>query len=176
MLFRSELPDKFWTRPPDGWVELSIDGSYKVEDGTAGAGMILRDASGAIIFSACRSLQACPEALEAELCSCLEGLELTIQHCQLQIIVESDCSQLVSAVAEKSQDRSSFMNIISDIKLLASSFRECKIVKVDRGQVRISHCLANCARTEGRSAVWLGSGPEAVLQEIAAESSVTSIT
>ena len=39
-------PVKYWTKPPDGWVKLTIDGSYKVEDGTAGTGMLLRDANG----------------------------------------------------------------------------------------------------------------------------------
>ena len=153
---RSEPPDKHWSKPPDGWVKLTIDGSYKMEDGSAGTGMILRDVSGSIIFSACRSLQSCGDALEAELRSCLEGLELASRYSQLPIIVESDCFQLVASVSDKVQDRSSLMHVIAEIKELFSRFSECKIVKVDRGQVRASHCLANWARTESRTSVWLG--------------------
>ena len=133
---RNEPPDKPWTKPPMGWVKLTIDGSFKVENGTAGAGMILLDADGGIIFSACRSLHSCEEALEAELRSCLEGLELSFQHSQLPIIIDSDCSQLVATVGDNSQNRSPFLHIISEIKLLAGRDRECKFVKVDRGQVR----------------------------------------
>jgi hypothetical protein len=35
--------------------------------------------------------------LEAEILACLEGLELALIRCQLPIIVEIDCSQLVVA-------------------------------------------------------------------------------
>ena len=120
---KNEPPDKPWSKPPLGWVKLSIDGSFRVEDGTAGAGMILRDANGGIIFSACRSLQLCAEVLEAELRSCLEGLELALQHSQLPIIIDTDCSQLVAIVSDKVQDRSSFLHIISEIKSLADRDR-----------------------------------------------------
>jgi hypothetical protein len=43
-------PDKVWLKPPVGWIKLSINSSFKVEDGTAGCGMILRDVEGNIIF------------------------------------------------------------------------------------------------------------------------------
>ena len=62
--------------------------------------------------------------------------------------------------------------MISEIKLLASGDRVCKFVKVDRGQVRVSHCLANLARAENLSMFWLGSEPEVVLQVLEVEPSV----
>ena len=108
---RNEPPDKPWSKPPMGWVKLTIDGSFKVENGTAGAGMILLDADGGIIFSAYRSLHSCEEALEAELRSCLEGLELSFQHSQLPIIIDSDCSQLVATVGDNYQNRLPFLHI-----------------------------------------------------------------
>ena len=56
-------------RPPSaGKVKLNSDGSF-TGDGRAGAGMVLRDSNGAIIFSACRTLYRCCDALEAELYS-----------------------------------------------------------------------------------------------------------
>ena len=169
---KNDPPDKPWSKPPRGWVKLTIDGSFKTEDGTAGTGMILRDADGGIIFSACRSLQSCTEALEAELSSCLEGLNLAIQHSQLPIIIDSDCSQLVASAGTKAQDRSAFLHIISEIKFIAGSDRVCNFVKVDRGQVRVSHCLANWARTENITAFWLGSAPD-IIQELIAVPLVT---
>jgi hypothetical protein len=86
--------------------------------------------------------------LEAEIIACCEGLELSLQHSQLPIVVEYGCLQLVLAISAKSQDRSSFQNTTKEIQLLASGTRVCKFVKVDRSQVRISHCmcLANWAR------------------------------
>lgn len=66
-----EVPAK-WTPPNIGWVKLNTDGSY-AEEGTAGVGMVLRDGECSIIFSSCRMLYSCQDALEAELCACMEG-------------------------------------------------------------------------------------------------------
>jgi hypothetical protein len=46
---------------------------------------------------------------------------------------------------------------------------------VDRGQVRVSHVLANFARTERRTVTWLGSGPDVALRELELESLVNPI-
>ena len=81
----------------------------------------------------------------------------------------------MAAVGENSQNRSPFLHIISEIKLLAARDRECKFVKVDRGQVRVSHCLANWARTENITAFWFGSGPDIMLQELNTESLVIPV-
>jgi ribonuclease HI len=172
---RKELPAIPWVKPLAGWVKLTIDGSFRSEDGTAGTGMVLRDETGQVIFSACRFINSCAEALEAELLACSEGLELAIQHSQLPIIIDSDCSELVSALKNPSQDRSAFLHTISGIKRLASNDRVCNFVKVDRGQVRVSHCLANWARTERQTLFSFGSGPDVFLQELEQERLVNPI-
>ncbi|CAM0872041.1 unnamed protein product [Alopecurus aequalis] len=135
--------------------------------------MILRDDTGQIIFSACRSLQLCEEPLEAEARACLEGLELAFQYSQLPIIVDTDCSQLVAVIKEPSLNRSPLMHIFSEIKRLSSRNRICNFVKVDRMQIRVSHCLANFARAERQTDIWPGSGPDIMLQELKLERSVT---
>ena len=146
--WRKKPPDKPWIPPTPGWVKLTVDGSYRQEDGSAGTGMILRDDTGKTIFSACRSLMLCDEPLEAEVRACLEGLELAFQYSQLPIIIDTDCLQLVAAIQEGSLNRSSLMHIVSEIKSLSSRNRVCKFVKVDRLQIRVSHYLANFARVK----------------------------
>jgi ribonuclease HI len=59
-------------------VKLNVDGSFLAQDGTIGAGMILRDSKGKIIFSACLSRYHCISALEAELGACMQGISLAI--------------------------------------------------------------------------------------------------
>ena len=68
------LPGKLWTKPPHGWVKLNCDGSVKLQDGSAGAGMVLRDDEGHIVFCACSHLLACDDPIEAEAKACEEGL------------------------------------------------------------------------------------------------------
>lgn len=74
-----QAAEKAWSKPPLGCMKLSVDGSFKLEDVTAGCGMVLRDAEGNIVFSACRFLPRCVDAAEAELSACREGLELALE-------------------------------------------------------------------------------------------------
>jgi hypothetical protein len=66
---------KQWTKPPMGWVKLSIDGSFL--NHSAGLGMVLRDTEGLPIFVAC-NLDDCQVPLEAELRAGVEGLKLAL--------------------------------------------------------------------------------------------------
>jgi ribonuclease HI len=167
------ITDKFWTKPPAGWVKLNCDGSDKVEDGTAGARMVLRDENGGIIFSACRQLVNCSDPFEAEARACEEGLSLSMELCDKPVML--DCKVLIDAINEKSQDRSPLAHLLAIIKEFCKGTRVISIVKVDRSQNRVSHCLANLARTEGRSHVWLGSRPENLSQVFAQDLLVSPI-
>lgn len=72
------VQDTAWKPSHPGWVKLNTDGAFSLGGG-AGAGMILRNNVGTVIFSACRALFSCRDALEAELCACMEGLSFAIQ-------------------------------------------------------------------------------------------------
>jgi hypothetical protein len=99
--------------------------------------------------------------------ACHEGLELSLQHSHVPIMVESDCLNLVSAVTVKtrSQDCSPFWNTIKEIQVLASGSRVCKFVKVvNHSQVRISYCLANWARVESQNYDLFRFSPGVILQ------------
>jgi hypothetical protein len=65
IVVEKNIPNLPWLKPTPGWVKLNCDGSFKYEDGTAGAGMILRDDTVSVIFSACRQLTGCGDPLEA---------------------------------------------------------------------------------------------------------------
>jgi hypothetical protein len=64
-----ELSSVQWERPPEGFLKLTVDGTFLESDGTTGAGMILQAHDAAIIFSACKSLKHCSSVLEAKLCA-----------------------------------------------------------------------------------------------------------
>jgi hypothetical protein len=58
---------KPWCKPPAGWVKLTVDGSFREEDQSAGLGMVLRDAEGIPIFTSCKYVGDCISPLESEL-------------------------------------------------------------------------------------------------------------
>ena len=64
--------------------------------------MILRGSDGQIIFSACRALFSCRDALEAELCD-------------LPIVVEMDSLVAVSMITCGGRDRSAFAFLVKEI-------------------------------------------------------------
>ena len=70
----------FIVRYGKGVVKLNVDGTYIKETCKAGAGMILRDKTGGIIFSACRNLLHCASPLQMELETCLEGLNFAMVY------------------------------------------------------------------------------------------------
>ncbi|XP_073355212.1 uncharacterized protein [Aegilops tauschii subsp. strangulata] len=98
-----------WEPAPAGWAALNIDGSFSEHDGSAGAGMILRNEAGAIIFSSCRELRQCSGPLQSELAACLEGISLAIQWTTLPIVIQTDCSEAVKLINTSGHDRSMHM-------------------------------------------------------------------
>ena len=105
--------------PPAGRVKLNVDGSFVHTDGgLAGAGMILRDNDGNIIFSACRSILHCSGPLQAELLACQEGLSLALQWSTRPVDIEMDCMDAVKLIKSPTLDRSPHRMIVQDIKRL----------------------------------------------------------
>ncbi len=152
-----------WARPPPGWAKLNTDGSFVAADGSAGAGMVLRDASGAIIFTACRGLLTCDNALQAKLEACREGLDLALQWTPLPVLIEMDCAEAVTMIQDNERNRSRYMTLVHEIKALMADQREVVITLASRSQNKVSHGLAAYGRSTPRTAIWLGSGMEEVV-------------
>lgn len=145
-----------WERPRNGWMKLNVDGSFDINSEKGGIGMILRNCLGSVIFSSCRSLDSCSGPLEAELRACVEGLHLALHWSLLPIQVETDCSFVIQLLHHSDKDRSVLANIVQEAKLLTAGDRQIAISKVQRSQNVISHFLANKARAESLSSLWLG--------------------
>ena len=80
-------PTTPWPAPAPGTVALSVDGSFQKDDGTAAAGMVLRNSDGAVLFAAYRFIFHCNDSLEAELHALMQGMALAIQHSDLPVVV-----------------------------------------------------------------------------------------
>lgn len=80
-----------WEPPHVGWIKLNTNGPYLPSEGSAATDRVLRDSSGAIIFTTCRNLIKCDNALELELSAISQGVSLALQWSNLLINVESGC-------------------------------------------------------------------------------------
>jgi ribonuclease HI len=76
-------------------------------EGVGGAGMVLRNSEGEIIFSSCWYLGTCSCALQAELAAMMEGIALAKQWSNLPVIVETDASWVIRLVSSREGDISS---------------------------------------------------------------------
>ena len=151
-----------WEAPPAGWAALNVDGSFCGKDGSAGAGMVLRDEHGAIIFSSSRELRQCASPLESELAACREGISLASQWSALPIVVQTDCLDVAKLVKEGGVNRSEHLMMVREITRLLQERGEYLVKHVRREQNNVSHYLANYGRINKRTAVWLRSGPDEV--------------
>uniref|UniRef100_R7WB08 Putative LRR receptor-like serine/threonine-protein kinase n=1 Tax=Aegilops tauschii TaxID=37682 RepID=R7WB08_AEGTA len=105
----------------------------RTEDGKAGAGMVLRDDRGNIIYSSCRELFSCRDALEAEISACMEGLSLAIQRSDLPICIEMDSILAVNMLNDSGVNRSVYAALVQEIMHL-KSLRVTHITHINRGQ------------------------------------------
>jgi ribonuclease HI len=151
-----------WTRPPAGWGKLNVDGSYVEATKEGGAGTILRDEAGSIVFSSCRYIPSCSSPLEAELAACLEGCTLALEWCTTPFIVELDCSHAVRMINNVVEERSEQTFMVKEIHHLLRERLESKVVGIRREQNLVSDALAKMARTDRTTAVWLRSGPSLI--------------
>ena len=162
--------ERSWTAPASGCTKLNTDGSFIAATGAAGGGMILRDDRGEIIYTACRELRTCDNALGAELAACKEGLELALNRTGLPITVELDCAEAVAMITTNVEDRSVHRTRIQEIRdITAAAGREISFTLCCSSQNKYSHELASYGRRTPRTAVWFHSGIESVVHLASAE-------
>ena len=152
---------KRWSRPELGSAKLNVDGSF-APDGRSGAGMVLRDYR-EVVFAACRRIDFCTDATEAELAAIEEGISLALHWTPLKLIMETDCAEALELIRESTPNTSSYAFRISKIRDLIKE-REIGLAKISRDANAVSHELAKIGRVQARTAFWLSDLP----QEIAA--------
>ncbi|KAI4975866.1 hypothetical protein ZWY2020_049473 [Hordeum vulgare] len=125
--------------------------------------MVLRDTSGGIIFTSCRHLFTCDNALAAELEACREGIVLALEWSTLPFIIETDSTEAAEMISNPSGNRSQHAAIIQEIAASMRGGREIVVKAIRRGCNLVSHHLAQLGRCEMKTAVWLWSGTERVV-------------
>jgi ribonuclease HI len=155
---------QYWKPPSQGEAKLNVDGAFTSTG--AGAGMVLRDAKGEVIFTACRTLGNCSNATEAELVAIEEGLKLALHWIGLPLTVEMDCAEAVKLIKECTPNNSIHAFRIVTIRELLRE-RESRLSKVSHEVNVVAHELAKMSRLQNKIDFWLSSFPRDVAVSIA---------
>ncbi|VAH13165.1 unnamed protein product [Triticum turgidum subsp. durum] len=91
----------------------------------------------------------------------MQGMALAIQHCTLPIVVQSDSSVALAALAGEHLSSSAYGHLVAEIRHLMDD-RVFIPSKIKREQNRVADRLALYSRTESITAVWLARGPPCV--------------
>ena len=120
--------------------------------------MIRRDDNGAMVFSACRFIERCNGALEAETLVCVEGIALAFHWTMLPFEVETDWLTLTHMLQSREKDLSASAHLVREIRRLIDGDREISVRKIHHAQNQVSHSLANKAWSEVLNEFWLEGG------------------
>jgi ribonuclease HI len=162
-----------WSAPPEGWVKLNTDASFIGADKPSGAGAVARCSDGRVVLAACSPIATCDDAEDAEAKAALLGAKLMQGMCYDNIILETDCVAVASALRSNDINRSKQWSIYEETKLLLKNYRNVKINHVKRESNRVADALANIARSAG-TCLWFDQPPDLVTQLVSEDYNVNS--
>ncbi|KAE8811226.1 hypothetical protein D1007_11975 [Hordeum vulgare] len=87
-----------WQRPPDGIYKLNVDASFSEDSETGSTGAVLRSNKGVFIVGSCSDIPFAEDASSAEARALRDGLLLASEVGVQQIIVESDCQEVIDTM------------------------------------------------------------------------------
>lgn len=131
-------------------------------------GVVGRNHKGDVVFTAWREVFRRADAAEAEARACVEGIRFAAQWVSGLVILESDCARVVQAL-QRGSDRSDIGFVIAEARELAQVLVEWKVALVKRECNAIANELAQLARRNSHTAVWLGQAPACVMDLLAAD-------
>lgn len=107
-----------WTPPPDGWLMVNVGAAIFKDPPRAGAGVVIRDHVWDFKLAFCKMIHTVddPELAEALAVQC--GVLFAQEHNLQQVIVASDCQNIIKKINSPLQDRSHVGAIVRDVKNL----------------------------------------------------------
>ncbi|KAF8721801.1 hypothetical protein HU200_022983 [Digitaria exilis] len=120
-----------WTPPEPDILKVNIDGAFLESDKSGAWGYIVRTSDGeAVLARSCR-LSSVYDTLCAEMYACLHALSACSERGMVKIHIESDCSNLVSAMTKSTFDMSlagvlfQYARLFISLNFISVEFKYC---------------------------------------------------
>lgn len=85
-----------WKKPVQGWLKINTDAAFSVRDSSGATACIIRDDQGLFKAAQAKWYERGLDACMMEAMACRDGLQLAIQHGFRQVVVETDCLELIN--------------------------------------------------------------------------------
>ena len=164
-------PPPRWTRPPMDTVKLNIDGAFNAQERSGGWGFIARDDLGEARGAGAGCITHAINAIQTEATACFEALQAAVECGMGRIIIETDCTNLITALKSTEFDLATVGVIYRDIRsFILLNFSSVEFLYVPRSCNKIAHALAALgARQFDSRLTWLEEVPNDVQVLVASE-------
>ena len=151
----------FGLPPQPGYLKLNIDASVFPSSNHIGIGAAIRDDKGSFLGAMAISVVGSFSPFVAECLALREGLRFAKEIECVDIVVETDAINVVSAV-EDNRELSTEGPILEDVKQLFAQLRSTGIHHIRRSANHVAHLLARFGFNSKCTNVWISETPSVV--------------
>jgi ribonuclease HI len=139
---------KGWTKPPGGKVKLNTEAAVDLATRRASTGCIIRDSQGQFL-AACRvEIEGVIDVTTAEAQAVRDGLRLVERIGCNNLIVETDCLEVVNAYNFPMENRIIGVAFLDESRTMMVGFNEASISHCSKEENRAAHQLARSTGTQ----------------------------
>ena len=151
-----------WETPPSGRLKINIDGFFRPDVEVAGIGMVVRDEVGRCRAAFQRSISPISSFFQAEAEACRAGLLIAINQGWNDLILETDCAALVTALANSAEDLSEIGRIVEDCKEYMLAFTSLNFRHIYREANGVAQRLSHTASFSNIDNFWVDDTPSII--------------
>ncbi|XP_074359978.1 uncharacterized protein LOC141700103 [Apium graveolens] len=150
---------KTWSKPPEGWIKINVDATYRQGGEQIGVGCVVRDDRGQFLRARTNILHGTRQVRETEAWSLREALEWVRPWRGTKCIFESDAKLLVDTF-NNDRGNSNFDTIVEECSHIIRHFENVSISFVSRSANMVSHLLAQASCSMTGPMEWYHTAPE----------------
>jgi hypothetical protein len=167
-----QIDRQSWSAPTGDILKINCDGSYVQATKSGGWGFVIRDCDGIVRGAGAGRINVTASPAHSEAEACIQAVRYAADRGMVNVIVESDASNLIRAVQSSEFDRAPEGVIYRDIRIFSRlNFSVCKFVFSPRNCNKVAHALAALGADGVNSyCVWHEDVPDSVKVLVASDS------
>jgi ribonuclease HI len=143
-----------WANPPDGYVKVNWDASVNKLQNKMGAGVVVRDSTGAVLAMLCTTKNSINSPAVAETVGAWAAVELATRMGFQRVIFEGDALEIIQVLNREGESWAINGQMLNEIKSALMQNQGWCVQYVSRVANGIAHNLARLAFTYGEVREW----------------------